>query len=94
MYQPCLDENFETIPVWFSCVTECVTKKEELVEGAEVATRTGKSKVKEIIPMDISDETLYHLVLDGGSRTYAVSDVFVSGYTDDTKYNYKKGELV
>lgn len=50
--------------------------------------------VSKITPTTYKDNMLYHLVLDGGSRTYAVSGKFISGYADDTKFNYKKGELI
>lgn len=93
MYQPCLDENFNEIQVWFAGVQDGVTKKENLVVGSTVATSKGFKTIENIIPTDIQDEMLYHLVLDGGSRTYCISDTYVSGYTDDSIFDYKEGKL-
>lgn len=93
MVQACLDKDFNEVGVYFQGLNAEVTLKEDLVIGSKIATTKGHEEIKEIISTDIQDEILYHLVLDGGSRTYAVSDVFVSGYADDTKYDYKKGEI-
>lgn len=94
MYQTCLDKDFKEIDIWFQGLTDGITKKGNLLLGSKIATIKGSEFVSKITPTTYKDNMLYHLVLDGGSRTYAVSGKFVSGYADDTKFNYEKGELI
>mgnify|MGYP002713107417 CR=1 FL=1 len=72
-------------------VTPGVTKLEQLATGATIATRNGKSPVRSIGATKYRPETLYNLVV-GGSHTFYVNGIAVSGWSRDDDFDYSKGE--
>lgn len=58
------------------------------VPDSSISTLYGP-EIANVVETDITTDLLYHLVLAEGSKTYAVSGVFVSGWCDNEAFlNY------
>lgn len=62
-----------------------LAKFKEFEPGDTVFTVNG-SVPAEVVLTDIKVEEVYHLALNGGSRTYCVNGVFVTGFLDDEAF--------
>ena len=90
-FQTCLDAEGNEVEVFFAGTKADNCKKAMLIDGSAIYGENGREVVDKIIETDLKPQTLYHLVLDGFSRTYSVSGKFVSGYADSDLFDYELG---
>lgn len=76
--------------VFLESIDELVTKVEQLEIGSKVASLENGKVITRINATNKKDELLYNLVL-GGSHTYCVNGIFVSGFCNDKDFDYGKG---
>lgn len=80
--------------VWVKLVgsDQDITPVIQLQKDTTIATIDGSTDVQSITDSGKTDERLYNLVIDG-SGTYFVNGVAVSGFSNDQRFDYAKGEL-
>lgn len=76
--------------VFLESIDEATTNVEQLHLGSRVATINGHKLITRINATYRNDELLFNLVL-GGSHTYCVNDIFVSGFCNDKDFDYING---
>ena len=92
IWQECIDKFGNAVKLFFNGVDHKYIKKEEIHSNSTIYTERGSEKIN-VSPTGILDTKLYHLVLNGGSRTYSVGGVFVSGWCNNESFlKFSKGE--
>lgn len=80
-----IDKFGNQIKLFLKGFTTDKIKTEEISSDSEIYTICGSVKA-EVSLTDMETDTLYHLVLTGGSKTYCADGVFVSGWCDEESF--------
>jgi hypothetical protein len=85
-----VDKFGNEVQIKFDGLDGSKIKLEEFNGTSTVFTKNGSIKAV-VEPFDFEADTLYHLVLIGGSKTFAVDGVFVSGWCDTESFKLFRG---